>query len=71
VIAVLAVTPQQAEVIRFAQLDGNVSLALRSPADFGAGQVSTSGITLQELRRDVRRAAARPSHALNGSADWC
>jgi Flp pilus assembly protein CpaB len=49
VIAVLAVTPQQAEVIRFAQLDGNVSLALRSPADFGAGQVTTSGITLQEL----------------------
>jgi pilus assembly protein CpaB len=49
VIAVLAVTPQQAEVIRFAQLDGNVSLALRSPADFGAGQVSTTGITLQEL----------------------
>jgi len=49
VVAVLAVTPQQAEVIRFAQLDGHVSLALRSPADYGAGEVSTSGITLQQL----------------------
>jgi pilus assembly protein CpaB len=48
-IAVLAVTPQQAEVIRFAQMDGNVSLALRSPADFAGGAVTTSGITLQEL----------------------
>ena len=41
--------PQQAEVIRFAQLDGHVSLALRSPADYGAGEVTTSGITLQQL----------------------
>jgi Flp pilus assembly protein CpaB len=49
VIAVLAVTPQQAEVIRFAQLDGHVSLALRSPADYAAGDVATSGITLQQL----------------------
>ncbi len=48
-IAVLAVSPQQAEVIRFAQLDGNVSLALRSPADFSAGAVTTSGVTLQQL----------------------
>jgi Flp pilus assembly protein CpaB len=48
-IAVLAVTPQQAEVIRFAQLDGNVSLALRSPADFSTGDVTTSGVTLQHL----------------------
>ncbi|HYI21964.1 MAG TPA: Flp pilus assembly protein CpaB [Candidatus Limnocylindrales bacterium] len=49
VVAVLAVTPQQSEVIRFAQLDGHVSLALRSPADYSAGEVSTSGITLQQL----------------------
>ncbi len=49
VIAVLAVTPQQAEVIRFAQMDGNVSLALRSPADFSSGAVTTTGVTLQEL----------------------
>jgi Flp pilus assembly protein CpaB len=48
-IAVLAVSPQQAEVIRFAQLDGNVSLALRSPADFSSGAVTTSGVTLQQL----------------------
>ena len=32
-----------------AQLDGHVSLALRSPADYGAGEVTTSGITLQQL----------------------
>lgn len=49
VVAVLAVSPQQAEVIRFAQLDGHVSLALRSPADYAASDVTTSGITLQEL----------------------
>jgi pilus assembly protein CpaB len=49
VIAVLAVSPQQAEVIRFAQLDGHVSLALRSPADYSAAEVATTGITLQQL----------------------
>jgi pilus assembly protein CpaB len=49
VIAVLAVTPQQSEVIRFAQRDGHVSLALRSPADYSASEVTTSGITLQQL----------------------
>jgi pilus assembly protein CpaB len=45
----LAVTPQQAEVIRFAELDGNISLVLRAPADYAAGDVTTSGITLREL----------------------
>ncbi len=45
----LAVTPQQAEVVRFAQLDGNISMVLRAPADYAAGDVSTSGITLREL----------------------
>lgn len=49
VIVVLAVTPQQSEVIRFAQLDGHVSLVLRSPADTAAEQVTTTGITLAEL----------------------
>jgi Flp pilus assembly protein CpaB len=48
-VVVLAVTPQQAEMIRFAQLDGNVSLVLRSPDDQAAGEVPTSGITLAEL----------------------
>ncbi len=49
VIAILAVQPQQVEVIRFAQLDGNISVVLRSPSDYAAGQVSTTGITLSEL----------------------
>lgn len=49
VIVVLAVTPQQAEVVRFAQLDGNVSLVLRAPTDSAAGDTATSGITLKEL----------------------
>jgi Flp pilus assembly protein CpaB len=33
-LVVLAMTAQQAEIIKFAQLDGNISLVLRSPADF-------------------------------------
>jgi Flp pilus assembly protein CpaB len=49
VIAVLAVHPQDVEVIRFAQLDGNISLALRSPADYQVGTVDTTGITLHQL----------------------
>jgi len=49
VVVVLAVTPQQAEVIRFVQLDGNISLVLRAPGDYGAGEVATTGITLKEL----------------------
>lgn len=48
-IAILAVQPQQVEVIRFAQVDGRVSLVLRSPSDYSAGSVSTSGITLRQL----------------------
>jgi Flp pilus assembly protein CpaB len=51
-VVVLAVTPQQAEVIRFAQMDGNISLALRSPGDYAAGDVATSGITLRKLVDD-------------------
>jgi Flp pilus assembly protein CpaB len=49
VVVLLAVTPQQAEVVRFAQLDGNVSLVLRSPADATTPQVDTTGVTLKEL----------------------
>ncbi len=49
VIAILAVQPQQVEVIRFAELDGHVSLVLRSPSDYAQGQVTTTGITLWEL----------------------
>jgi pilus assembly protein CpaB len=49
VIVVLAVTPQQSEVVRFAQLDGHVSLVLRSPSDSAAEDVPTTGITLREL----------------------
>ena len=33
-IVILAVDPQQAEVIKFAQLDGSISLVLRSADDF-------------------------------------
>ena len=33
-IVVLSVDPQQVEIIKFVQLDGNVSLVLRSPKDF-------------------------------------
>ena len=54
---ILAVTPQQAEVIKFAQLDGQISLVLRSPKDFvdAAGnpvspaEATTSGIVLRTL----------------------
>ena len=33
-IVILAVSAQQAEVLKFVQMDGNVTLALRSPGDF-------------------------------------
>lgn len=48
-LAVLAVNPQDAELIRFAQLDGHVSLVLRAPGDVSAGTVTTNGVTLYEL----------------------
>src|SRR5687768_14210711 len=35
VVVVLAVTPQQAEIVRYAELDGHVSLVLRAPGDAG------------------------------------
>jgi Flp pilus assembly protein CpaB len=56
-LVILAVTPQQAEVIKFAQIDGQISLVLRSPKDFvdaSGAPVSpqadvTSGIVLKTL----------------------
>ena len=51
-------TVQQAEVIKFAQLDGSISLALRSPEDFvdpTTGEpitpipAETSGVILKTL----------------------
>jgi pilus assembly protein CpaB len=57
-IVILGVTPQQAEVVKYAQLDGSISVALRSPADFRnpdtqepilAPPVETTGITLRTL----------------------
>jgi pilus assembly protein CpaB len=48
-VVLLAVTPQQAEIVRFAQLDGNISLVLRAPADANAPAVDTTGITLKQL----------------------
>jgi Flp pilus assembly protein CpaB len=48
-IVILSVTPQEAELVRFAQLDGNLSLLLRSPGDAGAADVKTTGVTLREL----------------------
>ncbi len=48
-LVLLEVTPQQAELIRFTQLDGNLSLVLRAPGDAEAAPVTTTGITLREL----------------------
>lgn len=56
-IVILAVTQQQAEVIKFAQLDGSITLMLRSPKDFVDENgnpvvpvtVTTSGIVLKTL----------------------
>jgi len=59
-IVILAVTPTQAEVIKFAQLDGSISLVLRSSKDFVDDQGNpvvtppsgTEGITLKKLTTD-------------------
>jgi Flp pilus assembly protein CpaB len=59
-IVILAATSQQAEAIRFAQVDGTIALVLRSAddcknADGTAGQcpiIPTSGITLRRLVDD-------------------
>jgi pilus assembly protein CpaB len=61
-IVILAVTPQQVEVIKFAQLDGSISLVLRSAEDFidpVTGEIipvvvpsTTTGIILKSLVDD-------------------
>jgi Flp pilus assembly protein CpaB len=61
-IVILAVTPQQSEIIKFSQMDGNISLVLRSPKDFRdeAGNpvnpvpAGTTGITLKVLIDEYR-----------------
>ena len=59
-VAVLAVTPQQAELVRFAQLDGHVSLVLRAPGDQAAGDVATTGVTLKTLVDEYSVLPPRP-----------
>ena len=57
---ILGVTPSQAEVIKFAQLDGSISLILRSSKDFVDDQgnpvvtppAGTEGVTLKKLTTD-------------------
>jgi len=51
-IVIVAVLPQQAEIIRFTQLDGNLSIVLRSPDDKESAPDATTGITLAELFTD-------------------
>jgi Flp pilus assembly protein CpaB len=51
-IVILAVTAQQAEIVRFTQLDGNLALALRAPDDKATAPDATSGITLAKLMAD-------------------
>ena len=61
-IVILSLTPAQAEVVKFAQLDGSISLVLRSAADFidpTTGQpikpppAATKGVTLKKLIDDL------------------
>jgi Flp pilus assembly protein CpaB len=61
-IVILAVSAQQSEVIKFAQIDGSISLVLRSPKDFRDEQgnpiapapAGTTGITLRVLVDEYR-----------------
>ena len=48
-IVILSVTAQEAEVIRFGQMDGTLTLILRSPEDKEAPSDETTGITLRKL----------------------
>jgi len=48
-IVILALTPQQVELTRFVQLDGNLSLVLRSTGDKDSPPDSTTGVTLRIL----------------------
>lgn len=59
-IVILGVTPQQAEAVKFSQMDGTISLVLRSSADCQATDgtakpcpiIPTSGITLRKMVDD-------------------
>jgi pilus assembly protein CpaB len=59
-IVMVAVTPTQAEIIKYAQLDGSITLVLRSIADFRdengnpipAAPSGSEGITLKKLTTD-------------------
>jgi Flp pilus assembly protein CpaB len=48
-IAILGLLPQQVELVRFAQIDGELSLVLRATEDNDTPPVQTTGITLREL----------------------
>ncbi len=48
-IVLVSVSAQQAEVIRFAQIDGSITLVLRSPEDNDAPDDVTTGVTLRQL----------------------
>jgi len=48
-LVLLAVTAQEAEVLRFGQSDGSITLILRSPEDKEAEDEKTTGITLRQL----------------------
>jgi pilus assembly protein CpaB len=48
-IVILSVSAQEAEVLRFAQIDGTITLVLRSPDDREAPNDETTGITLRQL----------------------
>jgi pilus assembly protein CpaB len=48
-IVILALTPEQVELTRFVQLDGNLSLVLRSTADKDSAPDATGGTTLRIL----------------------
>lgn len=48
-IVILSVSAQEAEVLRFGQIDGSLTLVLRSPQDKEAANEETTGITLRRL----------------------
>jgi len=48
-IVILSVSAQEAEVLRFAQIDGTITLILRSPEDKEAPNEETTGITLRRI----------------------
>jgi len=63
-IVMLQLRPQEVEMVRFAQLDGNLSLVLRATLDAGAAPVDTTGITLSEL---VRQHIVLPANLIQPS----